>query len=624
MLERLHVLANSIILKIVFIIIILSFVLTSINTYLINGSNNNVVKVNGTKISQVQLQQAFQQEKQALAEQLGNKLSEITSNEEGVKMLRRKALERLIEITLLNQYSNELGLIATDNQIKQNIYNMPIFQKNKHFDSDKYQSILSQYNINANDFAEEIRQNLINRQLTKIYIMDEFALPEEVNNYAKLLLEKREVKIATLSITNYLSRQKVKNNELKNYYNAYKKSFILPEQVQISYIKLDAISNHKNIIVRDEELENYYKKNISNFTKPIKKHYSMIELATKEEADLVLKDLINGAEFKKLVTEKSIDKFSSKNHGEIGWMEIASTPNEIISANLTKKGQISNVIKSDTSYIIFRLDNIKPKVVRSFKSVKNEILNLLRYEKSINQFYSMQQIASRAAIDDNKSLTTVEKVTGIKAIKTGWFSRNNLPEEISFDKLGDTIFNGNLLDKNGPTGINSKIINIEGNRAFIIRVEKYKPEVMQEFDDVKRKVTELVKIKNAKKEMEIDCNKLLIALKNGISEIVLKKLGINFSNSKIIGRFGENSLLAEQIFQMKIPKENKYTYMKTKDDRDNLIIIKLIKVSQEQADEDKLNIFSKRYKIILGNVMMESLMLNLRNNAKIDLIGSIE
>ncbi|MGP1930166.1 MAG: peptidylprolyl isomerase, partial [Arsenophonus sp. ET-DL12-MAG3] len=83
--------------------------------------------------------------------------------------------------------------------------------------------------------------------------------------------------------------------------------------------------------------------------------------------------------------------------------------------------------------------------------------------------------------DDNKSLTTVEKVTGIKAIKTGWFSRNNLPEEISFDKLGDTIFNGNLLDKNGPTGINSKIINIEGNRAFIIRVEKYKPEVMQEF-----------------------------------------------------------------------------------------------------------------------------------------------
>ncbi|MGP1930165.1 MAG: hypothetical protein ACTS82_01230, partial [Arsenophonus sp. ET-DL12-MAG3] len=39
----------------------------------------------------------------------------------------------------------------------------------------------------------------------------------------------------------------------------------------------------------------------------------------------------------------------------------------------------------------------------------------------------------------------------------------------------------NLLDKNGPTGINSKIINIEGNRAFIIRVEKYKPEVMQEF-----------------------------------------------------------------------------------------------------------------------------------------------
>lgn len=74
-------------------------------------------------------------------------------------------------------------------------------------------------------------------------------------------------------------------------------------------------------------------------------------------------------------------------------------------------------------------------------------------------------------MDDNESLTAAEKATGIKAVTTGWFSRNNLPEEIRFDKVADTIFNGNLVDKNGPTGINSDVINVDGDRAFVIRVE---------------------------------------------------------------------------------------------------------------------------------------------------------
>lgn len=619
MMDNLRTAANSLVLKIVFVIIILSFVLTGVGSYLIGGSSNHVAKVNGTAISQVQLQQAFQQEKQVLQERLGDQFAEIASSEQGMQMLRRQALERLIGVTLLNQYSNQLGLTASDNQVKQDIYNMPIFQTDGHFDSEKYRTILSQHNVNADDLAQEIRQNLINRQLSKMYITDEFVLPEEVKSYAQLLLQQREVKTATLSLANYQSKQTVTDKELQDYYNAHQNSFISPEQVQVSYIKLDAASQRENVAVKDEELKNYYEQNIANFTQPAQKHYSMIQLPTEKEADSVVKSLAGGADFKQLVAEKSTDKFSAANHGALGWMEATSTPSEIIAANLTKKGQISAVIKSASNYIIFRLDDIKPEAVKPFQSVKTEIANTLKNEKAINAFYSLQQTASRAAMDDNESLTAAEKATGIKAVTTGWFSRNNLPEEIRFDKMADTIFNGNLVDKNGPTGINSDVINVDGDRAFVIRVEKYKPQVTQPFDEVKKTVAELVKLNKATKEMEAEGNKLLTALKQGAGEAALAKLGINFGDAKIIERFEQNDVLVEPIFQMPIPKENTPTYFSTKDAKNNLVIIQLIKVTQGQPTDEELKVFSQRYKMILGNVMMESLMLNLRDSAKVDL-----
>ncbi|SPP32334.1 Peptidyl-prolyl cis-trans isomerase D [Arsenophonus endosymbiont of Aleurodicus floccissimus] len=623
MMDNLRTAANSPVLKIVFVIIILSFVLTGVDGYLIGGSSNHAAKVNGTAISQVQLQQAFQQEKQALQERLGDQFAEIASSEQGIQMLRRQALERLIGVTLLNQYSNQLGLTASDEQIKQDIYNMPIFQTDGHFDNEKYRAILSQHNVNADDLAQEIRQNLINRQLSKMYVTDEFVLPEEIKSYAELLLQQREVKTATISLANYQSKQTVTDKELQDYYNTHQNSFISPEQVQVSYIKLDAASQTENVAVKDEELKSYYEQNIANFTQPAQKHYSMIQLATEKEADSVAKELASGADFKQLVAEKSTDKFSAANHGALGWMEATSTSSEIIAANLTKKGQVSGVIKSASNYIIFRLDDIKSEVIKPFQSVKTEIADSLKNEKAINAFYSLQHTASRAAMDDNESLAAAEKVTGIKAVTTDWFSRNNLPEEIRFDKVADTIFNGNLLDKNGPTGINSDVINVDGDRAFVIRVEKYKPEVTQPFDEVKKSVAELVKLNKATKEMEAEGNKLLTALKQGTGEAALAKQGITFGEAEIIKRFDQNDSLAEQIFQMPIPKENTPTYLSSKDSKNNLVIIQLVKVTQGQPTEDELKVFSQRYKMILGDVMMESLMLNLRDKAKIDL-GRIE
>ncbi len=77
-----------------------------------------------------------------------------------MNLLRRQALDNLINNELINQYANELQLSASDQQIEQYIFSMPVFQTDGRFDSEKYREILSRNNINADSLAAQIRQDL--------------------------------------------------------------------------------------------------------------------------------------------------------------------------------------------------------------------------------------------------------------------------------------------------------------------------------------------------------------------------------------------------------------------------------------------------------------------------------
>ncbi|WMY95901.1 MAG: peptidylprolyl isomerase [Arsenophonus sp.] len=621
MLDKLRVMANSFFLKIIFVIIIVSFLFAGMGNYLIHNVNNYVAKVNGSIITSLQLQRALQQKQMALQEKLGDRFYEIIDNEKEMTILRNQALEHLINITLLNQYSNDLGLTISDHKIQDNIYNMGIFHTNNKFDQKKYKALLLENNINSDDLAKEIRQNMLNQQVYKIYVNDEFVLPQEVDVYVKLLLEKREIKKAILSIDKYELNQSVTDEELQDYYNKNQKKFLIPEEVKISYIKLDIALQNINLDIADNEIQRYYEQNIADFTEPEKKHYSIIQLITKKEADAVSKALSEGVDFNELVDKKSIDKSSIKNHGSIGWIPVNSTPIEIVNANLTNKGQISDIIKLGKYYLIIRLDDIKPKILKSFNLVKNQIKEILKNKKRIDSFYLLQEIAKNAAINDNESLNEVEKVTGIKAIKTDWFNRDNLPSEIKFKKIADAIFNGNLLNKNKIIGINSGIINIDDNNVFIIRIEDYKPEEVKKINLVKQTIIKLVKRMKAIKVMEEEVKKILIVLNDSnSSEVVLNQLGINFGKSNIFARFDQDDPLTEKIFNIELDNQkNKPKFFFVKDEKDNFVIIKLIRCIYSKPKHSEFEIFSEHYKYIIGNTMMESLILNLRKSAKINL-----
>ena len=103
MMDNLRTAANSVVLKIIFGIIIVSFILTGVSGYLIGGGKNYAAKVNGQEISRGQFENAFNSERNRMQQQLGDQFSELAANEGYMKNLRQQTLNRPVgRVTFAN------------------------------------------------------------------------------------------------------------------------------------------------------------------------------------------------------------------------------------------------------------------------------------------------------------------------------------------------------------------------------------------------------------------------------------------------------------------------------------------------------------------------------------------
>ncbi|MBL0872070.1 peptidylprolyl isomerase [Serratia nevei] len=617
MMDNLRAAANHVVLKIILALIILSFVLTGVGNYLIGGSGDYAAKVNGQTIERAQLEQAFQSERSRMQQQLGDQFSALAGNEGYMQQMRRQVLSQLIDNMLLDQYAKKLGLAVSDDQIKDAIRKAPYFQTNGQFDNAKYLDLIGRMGYTADNFAQSMRQQLVNQQLIQAFGESGFVLPSESQAMAALVLQERDVRLATIDLKALQAKQSAGDDELKAYYDQNKNSFIAPEQVKVSYIPLDAASMQDKVKVSEEDISAYYDQHKSSYGQPERKNYSVIQLKTEAEANAVLDELKKGADFATLAKEKSTDIISRRTGGELGWLEPETTADELKQANLTEKGQLSGVVKSSVGFLIVRLNDIEPEKVKPLSEVHDAIAKQVQQEKAVDAYYALQQKVSEAATSDNESLASAEEAAGVKAAQSDWFTRDNIPAALNFKPVVQAIFDGSLIGENGAPGSNSDVITVDGDRAFVVRVSGHKPEGIEPFDQVKDHVAELVKRNKAVQEAKLQGEKLLVELKQGKGDEAMKAAGLSFGAVQKMARAPEDSQLVESVFALPHPQDGKPVYGMSQDRQDNVVLIALDAVKPGTLPEDEMKTFVGKMEEGATGVSFDSLLASLRKEAKI-------
>ena len=607
MMDSLRTAANSLVLKIIFGIIIVSFILTGVSSYLIGGGANYAAKVNGQEISRGQFENAFAGERNRMQQQLGDQYSELAANEGYMKNLRQQTLNRLIDEALLDQYAKSLGLGISDEQVKKAIFSTQAFQSNG--------SIVNQMGMTADQYAQALRNQLTTQQLINAVVGTDFMLKGETEELAALVAQQRVVREATIDVNALAAKQQVSDAEVNAYYEQNKNNLISPEQFRVSYIKLDAAAMQEN--ATDAEIQSYYDQHQDQFTQPQRNRYSVIQTKTEAEAKAVLDELNKGADFATLAKAKSTDIISAKNGGDMGWLEESTTPDELKNAGLKEKGQLSGVIKSSVGFLVARLDDVVAAKTKPLADVRDDIAAKVKQEKALDAFYALQQKVSDAASNDNESLAGAEQAAGVKAVETGWFSHENLPEELNFKPVSDAIFNGGLVGENGTPGSNSDIITVDGDRAFVLRVSEHKAEAVKPLAEVKDQVVALVKHNKAAQQAKLDAEKILADLKAGKND-ALKAAGLSFGEAKTLSRTGQDPV-SQAAFGLSLPAKDKPVYGTTTDMQGNVVLLALDEVKAGTLPDAQKKAMVQGITQNNAQIAFEAMMSNLRKEAKIKL-----
>ncbi|MCG9596713.1 peptidylprolyl isomerase [Vibrio sp. Isolate25] len=577
MMDRLREGVNSIAVKIILGLIILSFVFAGVGSYIVGGSNNSAAKVGNVEISRGEFEQAYQNERNRMQAQLGDYFSNLLADPSYVESFRKSVLDRMINDLLLEQHAEALGLRVSDAQVRSMIVDMPQFQVDGKFDQEVYQASLRRAGFTPDSFAEYLRRDLVRNQLLTAVQASDFSLEGEVEAQSKLLAQTREIKKVTLSLTDFASKAELSDQEINDYYTQNADQYTRPEQVKVAYIELSAQQLKDAIQVSDEQAKQYYQEHLDKYSSEEQRRVShiLIEGDDKAKAQSVLDELNAGADFASLAEEKSDDFGSASEGGSLGWIErdVMDPAFEEAAFALKTVGDVTGLVKSDFGYHIIQLDEQKGSVAKPYEEVATEIKQELKDQQAIDQFYELQSELEKVAFEYPDSLDDAAEAINADIHTTDFISQADAPELLKTPAVMQAILSPEVKED----GLNSEVLEVAPEHVIVVRVEDTRDETVLPLEEVRDQVTaSLAKIKGEQSAIELADN-LVAELKKGNKDLMTEN-GLEFSDAEKIDR---SSPLADVVFSMKKPTEGEVEFAQAKDFNGDIVVVELTNVKSD-------------------------------------------
>ncbi|WP_439287005.1 peptidylprolyl isomerase [Lonepinella sp. BR2357] len=610
--EKMHHASNSGVAKAIMAVIAISFVITGMYGYLGATTDTSAVKVNGEEVSQQQFQQQYNDEYQRMSNQLGAEFAAVADTPEFTQGLRTNVLNRLIDQQLLSQYVSDLNLTVSDERIKHEIVKTPMFQIDGKFSNDAYQQVLRNNGMNADMYAQYLREALRLEQLQSGLAETEFLLPKTQADFAQLFFQQRQVRLAHLSLADELKKQTVTEQEVADYYNANKSAFIVPELVKVQYVDLTKAAIEKSVSVTDTEIQQYYQDNKDQFSTQAQQHLAHIQFANEKDALDAYEALQQGEDFAALAKAKSTDKLSGEKGGDLGWLNNGDLPKDFEdAATLVEVGKYSTPIKVDGNYHIVKVEDRKAATVLPLEQVKDKVIAQVRQELLNTQFYTLEKKVAEKAFEDQGSLKSAAAVIGADIQETDYFPRNALPKALNFPVVISAIFDGEISQGN----MNSEPMNVGDQHSIVVRVLDHKAQGTKTLDEAKAEITTFLTRQKAEQAVLAQAENAVKALTaNGTLPDNVK-----FGEQETwVYAENKDPALNDVIFAMKA-EEGKKAYQAAKTNSGDVVIVALDNIENAKVEEAVRRQFDLQVARNKATDVQVNLLKSLRAKAKIEI-----
>ena len=493
MLDLMRKQKDSIVIKIVFVVIVASFIGTMFLVWgegrsgMGGGKGGYAAKVDGTKITPEEYQNAYQRIRNVYQQIYGQSLPAEIEKTLGLKKV---ALDGLIDNLLIMKAAKGMGISVSKDDVSNAIAAMPSFQKDGAFNFELYQQLLKSNRMTPKDFEDGQKGELILKKARqaikdKAVVSDEDALAQFKKENDKIDLE--YVSYAPLDV---IGEVKLTDAELSDFLQKNQAEFKTPEKAAISYILLDPSQQAAKMTVTEDEIQTYYQKNIDKYQgkdgiQPLKdvkdkaKGDALRQKAAKQTYELAADTLF------KNIKSGDLNLVA----GQLG-LKVQETP--LFAANAPvaalageaallkkvfelKQGELGGPVETAKGIYIIKVKERKDSVVPPLAEIKAAVELKAKGTKSIDL---AKQKAEAAAKQFMEKAALKTQTTG----SFGFSAKGDVPSIGNAPELMEAAFK--LTSAAPAAGTPFKV----GNRWFAVRLKQRIEAPKAEFDKLKEEL----------------------------------------------------------------------------------------------------------------------------------------
>jgi len=481
MLDAIRKRSGSIVVKVLLLLLVLSFGAWGIGDYIRGGvGNQSVATVGDRKISTQAFSNEFQREMNRFRQLLGSNLDTEMARSLGIQ---QSVLNRMIRSEIFAAAAQDFGLLATDEMVRREIQSMDVFRGiTGDFDKDTFRQAL-----NNAGYSEEMFIALMRGDLNRNFLLGSF---ENGASAPDVILkavyghreEARAAEIVFIPDDAFVDVAEPTDQDVATYHQEHSDQFMAPDYRGVSYLYLSADDLAQEISVSEEEILEAYAAREGEFVNPARRNVEQAIFASVEAANAALELLsVSGRSFADVageLTQSSADALS------LGWVG----QDDFISAELADAafslgtGGISAAIESPLGWHVLHVIEAEDETRQLLDAVRMKVRDGVARDKAVDSLFTLAN-ALEDEMGGGATLEEASRALDLPLARIDGVDANGLnPAGIAVDVPTDNFLQAAFATLEGDE---SPLTESANDSYFMVRVNSITDSVLRPLDSVR-------------------------------------------------------------------------------------------------------------------------------------------
>lgn len=578
-------------------------------------SGRAAIKVNGEGISAQVLNSRINAERQNMLQRMGQNADPSLIDE---TLLRQQVVERVIQEELIAQAATDANFVFSEREMDRLLFNEQAFRATDgSFDSARFSMVAAQQGLSARQFRQRIAESQALNQWIQGLEQSEFTIPSEVEYYARMSNETRDLEYTVFRIEELINEVSVDDVAIAEFYDENREEFLTPERVAVEYVHYTAERLEEGLEPTEAEILAAYEAYAALESSGAQKQIAHILITTDNRSAADARELaqeiaarVENEDFAALAQEYSEDPGSADFGGDLGYFMsgIFDPEFEQAVATLSNAGDVSAPVRTEFGYHLIKLLDVATTDIPTLEEMAAELRTELIARQTAGRVAEVREELANVVFT-SLDLTEAAEIFDLEIQTTELFSRNGSASGIAtHPQVVTAAFSGLVLNEE----LNSDVIALPDSSLVVVRKLDYEAPDYEPLENVTDDINEYLRFLAAVEAAEFEANALHDDMLAGSSDVELDRVdGVSRFGSTIPANVNQAAFRAvpndqdgRDVFIVRLERGD-WAVGRVLNAEDGTL---------DEAERDEIAAYLER--VVSGSVL-DNLVSDLRNEASI-------